>query len=108
MLKKLNTKSIDSKKGVDGVDGSRKKYGNRVELVSSNEVGSNKVDNEVWKNQKTFKFRKSSKSKKMIGSSDFFTLRAKLAFTKLRQAFVKVLTLHYFDLKHHIQIEMDI
>ena len=67
------------------------------------EVDESKVgDNEVGKkDQKTFKFKKLSKSKKTIGS-DFFTTRARLAFTKLRQVFVKAPILYYFDLKHYI------
>ena len=47
------------------------------------------------------------KSKKTVGS-DFLTPGAKLAFTELRQAFVKAAILHHFDLKRHIQIEMDV
>ena len=37
--------------------------------------------------------------------SDFLIPRARLAFTKLRQAFVKAPILHYFDLKWHIRVE---
>ena len=43
----------------------------------------------------------------MVGL-DFFTLGTRLVFTKLRQAFVKALVLYHIDLKHHIQIEMDV
>ena len=46
------------------------------------------------------------KSKKMV-ESDFLTLRARLAFIKLRQAFVKAPIFQRFDLKCHIRIEMD-
>ena len=52
-----------------------------------------------------FKSKKSSKSKKVVG---FFGFEAKLAFTKLRQAFFKALILHHFDSKYHIRIEMDV
>ena len=55
-----------------------------------------------------FKSKKLSKSKKMVGSSDFFTFEARLAFIKLRQVFVKAATLHYFDPKCHIRIEINI
>ena len=48
-----------------------------------------------------------SKSKKMV-KSDFFTLGARLAFTKWRQTFVKALIFHYFDLECHIRVETDI
>ena len=59
--------------------------------IDNNEVDSGKIgDDEVGKKgQKTsksknlFKFKNLFKSKKTIGS-DFFTLRARLVFTKLR------------------------
>ena len=82
--------------------------------LDKNKIGDDKVDGgEVRddkvrkKGQKTSKSKKSSKSKKTVGL-DFFTLGARLAFIKKRQAFVKALILHQFDPKRHIQIEMDI
>ena len=53
------------------------------------------------------KVQKSSKSKKTVRFSDFLTPRAKLAFTKLRQAFLKALILHHFDPEFHVRIETD-
>ena len=53
------------------------------------------------------KAQKLSKSKKIVGS-DFLTLRAKLAFTKLRQAFLEASILYHFDPEHHIRIETDV
>ena len=41
-------------------------------------------------------------SKKTVGFLDFLTLGAKLAFTKLKQIFLKVLILHHFDLEYYI------
>ena len=38
----------------------------------------------------------------------FLTLKARLVFTQLRQAFVKVLILHHFDPESHILIETDV
>ena len=49
--------------------------------VDSSEVGDDEVRKKV---QKTPKSKNLSKSKKMIGSLDFFTPRTKLIFTKLR------------------------
>ena len=49
-----------------------------------------------------------SKSKKTVRSSDFLTPRAKLAFSKLRQAFLKAPILHHFNPERHIQIETDV
>ena len=43
----------------------------------------------------------------MIRSLDFLTLRARLIFTKLKQAFVKVLILYHFNLKRYFRIKID-
>ena len=51
-------------------------------------------------------FKKSFKSKKVV-RLNFFTSGARLAFTKLRPAFVKALIFYQFDLKHHIRVETD-
>ena len=70
--------------------------------INDIEVGGGEVeDDEVEK-----KTQKSSKSKN-LSRLDFFTPRARLAFTKLRQAFVKAPILYYFDLECHIRIETD-
>ena len=53
------------------------------------------------------KSKKLFKSKKMV-ESDFFTFRARLAFTKLRQRFVKAQIFHHFNLKRHIWVETDV
>ena len=39
--------------------------------------------------------------------SGFLNLEARLAFTKLKQRFIKALVLYYFDLECHICIETD-
>ena len=49
-----------------------------------------------------------SKSKKTVGSSNFLTLEARLAFSKLKQTFLKASILHHFDLECHIRIETDV
>ena len=46
-------------------------------------------------------------SQKAIGFLDFFTSGAKLAFTRLKQAFVKALIFYHFDLEYYIRIELD-
>ena len=60
------------------------------------EVDGGKIDGEIGKKDK-----KTHKSKKTL-RSDFFTPEARLAFTELRQAFVKALILHHFNLEYHI------
>ena len=93
------------------VGGSRaERGGNKLDRSRNddNEVDGNEVeDDEVGtKVQKLSKSKNLSKSKKTI-ESDFLTLRAKLAFTKLKQAFLKALILLHFDPECHIWIEAD-
>ena len=101
-----------------GVGGSRAGYeGSKLDenKLHGNEVdggelyGSEIEDDEVReKVQKRSKSKNLSKSKKTIRSSDFLTPKAKLAFTKWRQAFLKVPILHHFDPECHIRIETDV
>ena len=85
----------DSRAGREGskLDGS--------ELQDDEVDGGGGEDDEVGK-----KGRKTSKSKKSV-RSDFLTPGAKLAFTELRQAFLKAPILHHFDPERHIRIETD-
>ena len=88
----------DSRAGRDRIDGS----GMDDVEVDGGEV---EVDEVGKKGQKTSKSKKSSKSKTV--GSDFLTPGAKLAFTELRQAFLKAPILHHFDPERHIWIETD-
>ena len=111
------SKSIESitqfgEAGVGFGDDSRAGHDGRYKLgseIDDNKVGDNKVeDNKVRKKaQKTSKSKKLFKSKKTIGS-DFSTPGARLAFTKLRQMFVKTSIFYHFDSKHYIWVETDI
>lgn len=58
--------------------------------------------------EKLAKSKKSEFAKANFFGSTFFTTKAKLAFTQLKQAFTKTFILYYFDLKCHIYIKMDI
>ena len=100
----MSTESVEPRKSIVGVAvDSKKVYGDRVKLI-----GKHEVDDKVRKNSRMSKSKKLSKSKKMVESLDFLILRAKLAFTKLRQRFFKSLIFYYFNPKHHIQIEIDV
>ena len=115
-----NTESLTRLgEGVVGVAGDSRARCNISKLdrseLNGDEVDGNKVDggeievDEVGKKvQKTSKSKNLSKSKKAVGSSDFLTLRAKLAFTKLRQVFLKAPILHHFDSERHIWIKTDV
>ena len=46
-------------------------------------------------------------SRNIEAGPGFFTPKARLAFTKLRQIFVEALILYYFNPKCHIQIKTD-
>ena len=76
-----------NKSGIDSIE------------IDGGEVGNVEVEKKV---QKTSKSKNLFKFKKSVESSDFFTPRAKLAFTKLRQAFLKTPILHHFDPKRYI------
>ena len=80
--------------------------GNKPDESELNGAGID--DSEVEVDEVEKNIQKRSKSKKTVRSSDFFTCRAKLAFTKLRQAFFKAPILHHFDLERHIRIETDV
>ena len=73
--------------------------------VDGNEVEIDEIRKKV---QKTSKSKNLSKFKKTLGSSDFFTFGAKLAFTELRQVFIKASILYHFYPKRHIWIETDV
>ena len=55
---------------------------------------------------KSHNFPPNSRNRK--AGTGFFTPKARLAFTQLRQAFVKVPILHHFDPESHIRIETDV
>ena len=108
MLKTLRgtqSKTRPSEGGV-GIGGSSRAGRGRCEIggMDDVEVDGGKVEvDEVGK-----KVQKSFKSKKTVRSSDFLTPGAKLAFTKLWQAFLKATIFHHFDPECHIQTETDV
>ena len=84
---------VENKLGVGGDSragrGKRRFDGSRID---DGEVDGGEIrHDEVGK-----KAQKLSKSKN-LSKSDFFTLGARLAFTELRQVFVKAPILHYID-----------
>ena len=102
---------IQPREGGVGVGGSgAKRSGKKLDRSELNggEVDGGKVEgNQVGKKvQNLSKLTNLSKSKKTIGS-DFFTPGTKLAFTKLRQTFLKAPILHHFDSERHIRIDTD-
>ena len=85
---------------------SKAKRNNRYKL-DSGEIDSNEIDSNEIKNDKVEKNdQKTSKSKKLFKFKktelSFFIFKARLAFTKLRQLFVKVLIFYQFDLECYI------
>ena len=73
--------------------------------IDGGEVRHNKVGK---KDQKRSKSQKLFKSKKMVGSLDFFIPGTRPTFTKLRQVFIKALIFYYFDSECHIRIKINI
>ena len=103
-------KTVELRKSGDRVGGDIRARRDGIDRSGMDDVEVDGVEVEVdevgKKGQKTSKSKKSSKSKTV--GSDFLTPGAKLAFTKLRQAFLKAPLLHYFDPEHHIWIETDV
>ena len=87
------------KSGV-GIGGdSKAERDNEVDNEVDEEV-EDEVDNEIGKKSQNL-----SKSKKI--ELGFLTSGARMAFTKLKQVFIKAPILHYFDLEHYIWVEID-
>ena len=107
MLKTSSTKSAELRKGRVGFDGDNKAGHGQSKFDGSGmdnvEVDGGKVEVDEFgkKVQKLFKF------KKTVRSSDFLIPGVKLAFTKLRQAFIKAPILYHFDPERHIRVETD-
>ena len=81
------------------------------EIGSNSEVIGVKIEVKMtkFKNKNFIKlFWSKSKSFTENSGLGFFIPKARLAFTKLRQAFIKVSNLHDFDPKCHIHIEIDV
>ena len=110
MLKISSIKSAKPRKSKTG-DGSDKKARRDGSKLNGSEMDDIEVDDgEIEDNAVEKKCRKTSKSKnpfkfKKMVESDFLTSKARLAFTKLRQAFIKAPILYQFDSKHHIRVE---
>ena len=104
MLKTPGGTESKTRLGEGGVGfGSDSRAGrNRIGIDDGEVRGGEVEDDEVGK--KAQKLSKSKNSSKL----DFLTPGARLAFTKLRQAFVKAPILHHFDPKRHIRIETDV
>ena len=114
MLKTLEgTESkIRPGEGGVGVGGSSRAGRGRSGIGEMNDIevdgGEIEVDEVEKKVHKSSKSKNLSESKKTIRSLDFFIFGAKLAFTKLRQAFLKAPILHHFDPERYIWIGTDV
>ena len=105
MLKTSSTKSAEPRKGGVGV-GDDSRVGRGQSKTNRSRMDDVEVDgDEVEVDEVGKKVQNSSKSKKTVRSLDFFTPGAKLAFTELRQAFIKTLILQYFDPERHMRVE---
>ena len=110
MLKTSNTKSAKPRKGGVGVGNGSRARRDGSELDKRKTV-DNKVDDEFdnkveKKSQNPSKSENLSKSKKT--ELGFLTSGARMAFTKLRQVFIKSLIFHHFDLERHIWVETNV
>ena len=109
MLK--TTRSIESVASLeetkDGVGGD-----NMINVVGGGEVTNPTKGKNPAKTTKSKILVKSKnhdfpKSRPEEAGTGFFTPKARLAFTRLRQAFVKAPIFYYFNPENHIRIETD-
>ena len=114
MLKSSSHKSPEPSKDGVGVGSNSRARHDKSKIDDRRKIDGGEIDDGEIKDdefgkkvQKTSKSKNLSKSKITIGT-DFFTLGAKLTFTKLRQVFLKAPILYYFDLERHIQIKMNV
>ena len=107
----MSTKSAAPRKGVVRVSGDNRagRDGSKLDESEMEDVevdGGEVGDDEVGKKgQNPSKSKNSSKSKKT--ESGFLTSRARRAFIKFKQAFIKALILYHFDPERHIWVEID-
>ena len=88
----------NSRAGYDG----RYKF-DRSKIDDGEIDGYKDGDNEIGKKgHKMSKSKNLFKSKKTVEYSDFLILGVRLAFTKLRQAFIQAPILYHFDPKYYI------
>ena len=103
-------KTAEPKKGGVGIGGDSRAG---CSQSKGNRSGMDDIEVEFEVDEIRKKVRNSSKSKNLSKSkntvrcSDFLIPGAKLAFIKLRQAFLKAPILHHFNPKRHIWIETD-
>ena len=109
-----STKSIANIKETEGKAGSNSVVGNNMfsDSEATNQTNSIKGKNQA-KTTKSIILVKSKNHDFFLNSRNrearagFLTLKARLAFIQLRQAFVEALILYYFDLECHIWIKVN-
>ena len=105
MLKTLSTKSTDPRKGILRVGDNNKAECDRSKIVNNefDDEFEDKIGKQSWN---PFKSKNLSKSKKT--DLDFLSSGARMAFTELRQAFIKAPIFYHFDLKDLIWVETNV
>ena len=109
MLKILGSTESKIRPGEGEVGVGSSRAGREGNKLDRSELHSIKIDGgEVKDGEVGKKVQKRSKSKSLSKFTlDFLTPRAKLTFTKLRQAFLKALIFYHFNPECYIWIEID-
>ena len=110
MLKTSRSTESKTRPGEGGVRVGGSRAGRSESKLDGSEPRDNNVDGgEVEDDEVEEKLQEKSKSKNSFKSKnsskstlDFLTPKAKLAFTELRQAFLKAPILHHFDPERHV------
>ena len=102
------SKESESKVGSNNIVGNSIICGDKATNQTNSTKRKNKTKttkSKILVKSKNYDFPPNFKNKE--ARAGFFTPKARLAFTQLRQAFVKALILYHFDPKSHIRIETD-
>ena len=101
-----NPKETESEIGGDSVVGDSMVGGDEATNPTKEKNQVKMTKSKILVKSKSHDFPPNSRNKE--ARMGFLTSEARLAFTQLKQAFVKAPILHHFDLESYIQIETDI
>ena len=105
MLKTSSIESAEPRKSIVGVGDDGRARHDKSKIID-NEV-DDEVDDKVGKKDRNpCKSKNLSKSKKT--ESGYLTSGVRIAFTKFRQAFIKVPILYHFNPERFIRVEKDV
>ena len=100
-----NLKETKSEVDGDNVDGNSMVDGGKATNPTKRKNQAKMTKSKILVKSKSHDFPLNSRNKE--AGTGFFTPKARLAFTQLRQVFIKAPILHHFNPESHIRIAID-